>query len=56
MTTGDISDALAAKDVTVDRRKIQLSEPLKELGEHKVAVKLYRDVTAQVTVKVVPAE
>jgi large subunit ribosomal protein L9 len=55
VTTGDISDALAARDVTVDRRKIQLSEPLKTLGEHKVAIKLHRDVTANVTVRVIAA-
>ena len=55
VTTGDISDALAARDVTVDRRKIQLAEPLKNLGEHTVPVKLYRDVTAQLKVKVVAA-
>ncbi len=42
--------------LTVDRRKIQLPEPLKALGDHKVSIKLYRDVTAEVTVKVVPAE
>jgi large subunit ribosomal protein L9 len=56
VTSSDIADALAARDLVVDRRKIQLAEPLKSLGTHPVAVKLYRDVTAQVSVKVVPAE
>ena len=55
VTTGDISDALAAKDVTIDRRKIQLAEPLKALGDHTVPVKVHRDVTAQLKVKIVPA-
>jgi large subunit ribosomal protein L9 len=55
VTTGDIADALAARDVTVDRRKIQLADPLKSLGEHTVAVKLHRDVTAQLKVRVVAA-
>ena len=55
VTTGDISDALAARDVTVDRRKIQLAEPLKALGEHTIPVKLHRDVVAQLKVKVVAA-
>ena len=55
VTTGDISDALAAKDVTVDRRKIQLTDPLKTLGDHTVPVKVHRDVTAQLKVKIVPA-
>ena len=55
VTTGDIADALAARDVTVDRRRIQLGEPLKSLGEHKVGVKLHRDVTANLTVRIVAA-
>ena len=55
VTTGDIADALAARSVTVDRRKIVLAEPLKALGDHSVPVKLHRDVTAQLKVKVVPA-
>jgi large subunit ribosomal protein L9 len=38
VTTGDIADALAARSVTVDRRKIVLAEPLKALGDHSVPV------------------
>src|SRR4029453_5216231 len=53
VTTGDIADALAARDVTVDRRKIQLSDPLKALGEHAVPVKLHREVTANLKVRIV---
>jgi large subunit ribosomal protein L9 len=56
VTSADIADALAARDLPIDRRKVQLTDPLKTLGEHKVPVKLYRDVTATVTVRVVPAE
>jgi large subunit ribosomal protein L9 len=37
----------------VDRRKIQLSEPLKSLGEYTVSIKLYREVTAHIKVQVV---
>ena len=37
---------------SVDRRKIQLDEPLKSLGDFDVAIKLYREVTAHITVKV----
>jgi large subunit ribosomal protein L9 len=55
VTAADIADALQAKEFTIDRRKIQLPEPLKRLGEHTVPVKLHREVTAQVKVKVVPA-
>jgi large subunit ribosomal protein L9 len=55
VTTADIADALAALGITVDRRKIQLSDPLKSLGEHAVPVKLHRELTVPVTVKVVAA-
>ena len=37
----------------VDRRKIQLSEPLKQLGDHTVPIKVHREVTAEVTVRIV---
>src|SRR5262249_16781827 len=55
VTSADIAEALAALGLTVDRRKIQLPEPLKTLGEHAVAVKLHREVTVPVKVKVVAA-
>jgi large subunit ribosomal protein L9 len=55
VTSADIADALAAHQYSVDRRKIQLGDPLKALGDHVVPVKLYRDVIAQVKVKVAPA-
>ena len=53
VTSGDIAQALKAKGFDVDKRKITLSEPIKALGEHTVPVKVHRDVTAEVTVKVV---
>ncbi|MEO6223544.1 MAG: 50S ribosomal protein L9 [Vicinamibacterales bacterium] len=56
VTTGDIAEALSARQISVDRRKIVLAEPLKTIGEHPVTVKLHRDVTATVTVKIVPAQ
>jgi large subunit ribosomal protein L9 len=56
VTSVDIADALAALQFTVDRRKIQLGEALRTVGEHKVPVKLFRDVVAELTVKIVPAE
>ena len=55
VTTSDIAEALQSHEFTIDRRKIQLADPLKTLGEHVVPIKLHRDVTAQVRVKVVPA-
>jgi large subunit ribosomal protein L9 len=51
VTNADIADALAAKGFEVDRRRVQLAEPIKQLGEFEVPVRLHRDVTA--TVKVV---
>jgi len=50
VTSADIADALAARELPIDRRKIQLPEPLKTLGEHTVQVKLHREVTAPVKV------
>jgi large subunit ribosomal protein L9 len=53
VTAKDVTDALAAKNFTVDRRKVQLDEPIKQLGEYKVPVRLHKDVTAEITVTVV---
>ena len=53
VTSADIAHELEAKGFDVDRRKIQLAEPLKALGEVTVAIKLHREVTAQVKVVVV---
>lgn len=55
VTTSDIAEALAAKGLTVDRRRIQLADPLKTLGDHVVPVRLHRDVVAQIKVKIEPA-
>jgi large subunit ribosomal protein L9 len=55
VTSADVAEALAARSLTVDRRKVQLPDPLKTIGDHTVPVKLHRDVTAQVKVKIVPA-
>jgi large subunit ribosomal protein L9 len=47
VTSSDIAEALEKKGFDVDRRKIQLDEPLKSLGEFDVPIKLHRDVTAR---------
>jgi large subunit ribosomal protein L9 len=52
VTSADIAGDLAAKGFEVDRRKIQLDEPLKSVGEFSVAIKLHREVTAHIKVKV----
>ena len=54
VTTADIAAALHAKGFEVEKRKITLHDPIKAVGEHVVPVKIHRDVTAQVKVKVVP--
>jgi large subunit ribosomal protein L9 len=56
VTASDISDALAAQHYNVERRKIQLDEPIRTLGEHKVSVRLHREVSTEVTVKVTREE
>ncbi len=53
VTSADIATDLEAKGFEVDRRKIQLSDPLKSLGDYTVAIKLHREVTAHIKVQVV---
>ncbi|HKW87604.1 MAG TPA: 50S ribosomal protein L9 [Candidatus Acidoferrales bacterium] len=48
VTTADISEALAAQGYTIDKRKIELNEPIKLVGEYPITIKLFRDVTATV--------
>ena len=52
VTSKDIADALAVKGYNVDRRKIDLPEPIKQLGTFQVPVKLHKDVTVQIPVTV----
>ena len=52
VTSGDIAHQLEAHGYTIDRRKIALEEPLKQLGEFHVPVKLHREVTAHVKVTI----
>src|SRR5215470_15688348 len=56
VTTKDVADALAVKNYNIDRRKVHLDEPIKQLGEYKVPVRLHKDVTAEITVVVVREE
>jgi len=53
VTSADIADFLKSKGFEVDRRKLILPEPIKTIGEHKVPLKLHRDVTVPLVVKVV---
>ena len=52
VTVADIADALAAQKYDIDRKKIHLEEPIRTLGEHKVPVRLHRNVSVDVTVYV----
>ena len=52
VTAGDISEALEKKGFNVDRRKIQLNEPLKAVGEFTVALRLHREVATSVKVTI----
>jgi large subunit ribosomal protein L9 len=53
VTAADIAEALAAKGFEIDRRRLQLADPIKKVSESSVPVKLHREVTATVKVKVV---
>ncbi|HUG54382.1 MAG TPA: 50S ribosomal protein L9 [Vicinamibacteria bacterium] len=52
VTSGDIADFLKAKGVEIDKRKVQLEDPIKKLGEHEVQVKLHPEVAARLRVLV----
>lgn len=52
VTSSDIAAELAAQGFEIDRRRIILGEPLKTVGDYKVSIKLHREVTTQLKVKV----
>ncbi len=52
VTSADIAEALAAQGFQIDKRQIQIPDPIKTLGEHSVTVKVFRDVPATVKVTV----
>jgi large subunit ribosomal protein L9 len=53
VTSKDVAEALEKQNYTIDRRRILLEEPIKQLGEHKVNVRLHKDVTTEITVNVI---
>ena len=53
VTAVDIADFLKTKGFEIDRRKLILPEPIKAIGDHKVPLKLHREVTVPLVVKVV---
>ena len=52
VTAMDIAEALAARGLQIDRRSIDLAEPLKTVGEFEVPVKLHHEVAGKVKVKI----
>jgi large subunit ribosomal protein L9 len=52
VTSGDIVDGLKAQGFKIDKRQVQIAEPIKTLGEFPVTIKVFRDVTAEVKVHV----
>jgi large subunit ribosomal protein L9 len=52
VTTGDIAEALKKQNFEVDKRQVQLADPIKSIGEFPVTVKVFRDVTAEIKVHV----
>jgi large subunit ribosomal protein L9 len=56
VTTHDIKDSLNAQEIELERRSILLAEPIKEIGEYKVPIRLYKDVEPEITVQVIAEE
>ncbi len=53
VTPSEIADALAERGIEVDRRRIEVAEPIKRLGPHTVHVRLHRDVVAVLSLDIV---
>jgi large subunit ribosomal protein L9 len=56
VTSKDIAEALAAQNYNIDRRRILLEDPIRQLGEYKVTVRLHKDVPVEITVIVAKEE
>lgn len=56
VTSKDIAEAIAAQGFAIDKKKIVLERPIKEIGTFMVPIKIHHDVTAQVKVEVIKAE
>jgi large subunit ribosomal protein L9 len=52
VTSADIAEGVARKGINLDRRQIQLHDPLKTLGEFTISIKLHKDVTAHLKVMI----
>lgn len=56
VTAMQIAELIGEQGFEIDRRKIELAEPIKELGEHEIAIRLHREVIAKVKLNVTAAE
>lgn len=56
VTSADVAEGLAAQNFKIDKRQVQLPEPIKTLGDYPVTIKVFRDVTAQIQVHVTKEE
>jgi large subunit ribosomal protein L9 len=54
VTTRDIAEALGKAGVTVDRKTIQLADPIKQVGDYKVKIRVAADIAPEVSVRVAP--
>lgn len=54
VTSADIAEAIRQRGIEVDRRKIELDEPIKRVGEFDIPIKLHREVTVIIKLDVVP--
>jgi len=56
VTSKDICEALDRQSFSIERKKIILEDPIRQLGEHTVSIRLHREVTAEIKVNVVREE
>jgi len=56
VTAAHVAELLGEKGFEIDRRRIQLAEAIKEVGDHEVEIRLHREVSAKITLKVVAEE
>src|SRR5712671_1863116 len=56
VTSSDIAEALEQKGFNIDRRKIQVNDPLKSLGDFDIPIRLHRDVTSRIKVSILKEE
>ncbi len=54
ISTRDIINALASKNIEVEKRMVLLNEPIKNIGTHKVPIRVYKDVEPEIIIEVVP--